>query len=178
MRIFIILICSLFSSWAQAIAVVVEPTQDNTLYESSQGALSNGSGNFIFAGRNGSAEIRRAVVAFKDLSEIPDSAIITSVRFHLYLSRENSPATTLRLARMESDWGEGTSDATGYEGKGAPAKNRDATWNHTFFNDEFWDTPGGDFKDVDSAQLAVDELGGYVFESTSDMVAGLPSFSA
>lgn len=171
MRIFIILICSLFSSWAQAITVVVEPTQDNTLYESSQGALSNGSGDFIFAGSTGAAELRRAVVAFKDLNEIPDGAIITSVRFHLFLSRENSPATTLRLARLESDWGEGASDATGYEGAGAQAKSGDATWNHTFFDDETWDTPGGDFKDDDSAQIAVDGVGGYVFESTSEMVA-------
>jgi len=171
MRIFLFVICSLLCGSALAETVVVEASHDNTLYESSMGALSNGAGDFIFAGLTNQGSKRRAVVAFKDLSDIPDGATITSVKFHLYLSKQNSSATTLRVMRLLSDWGEGASDAPGQEGAGVGARTGDATWNHTFFDNQLWTTPGGDFDGAVRAQIGVDAFGAYMIDSTSAMVA-------
>ena len=99
--------------------VQIGASRDNTLYESAQGALSNGSGEYLFVGRTSSNGVRRAVIAFDDLSSIPAGSTIDSVRLHLELSRESSSATTLSLWRLVSDWGEGASNATGQEGGGA-----------------------------------------------------------
>ena len=154
MRIFIILIFSIFTGTALAETVTIEASQDNTLYESSQGALSNGAGSNIFSGQTNEGEIRRAVVAFKDLSAIPAGATITSAKLHLYLNKTSADPTMLNLLRLQSDWGEGASDASGSEGKGAPAQMGDATWNHTFFDNMTWNTPGGDFSQASSATSA------------------------
>lgn len=56
-----------FVSWASADTVMLEPTKDNTLYESTEGNLSNGEGLFFFAGRNGpggGSVILRSLLAF------------------------------------------------------------------------------------------------------------------
>lgn len=170
MRIFIILIFSIFTGTALAETVTIEASQDNTLYESSQGALSNGAGSNIFSGQTNEGEIRRAVVAFKDLSAIPAGATITSAKLHLYLNKTSADPTMLNLLRLQSDWGEGASDASGSEGKGAPAQMGDATWNHTFFDNMTWNTPGGDFSQASSAQMMTGGLGLVVFGSTAAMV--------
>ena len=81
MHIFVIILLSIFTGTTLAETVTIEASQDNTLYESSQGVLSNGSGTFIFSGQTDGAGLRRAVVAFKDLSAIPSGATITSVKF-------------------------------------------------------------------------------------------------
>ena len=159
MRTFLVIICSVLCGSALAETALIEPSHDNTLYESSQGALSNGAGTFIFAGLTAQPGKRRAVVAFKDLSDIPAGATITSVKFHLYLSKKNSSATTLRVMRLLSDWGEGTSDAMRSEGAGIAATMGDATWNHTFFDNQLWTNPGGDFDEAVRAQIGVDATG-------------------
>lgn len=155
-------------AWAET--VEIEASRDNTLYESAQGTLSNGSGDYIFAGRTASNGVRRAVIAFDDLSGIPAGSTIDSVRLHLQLSREVSPSTTLSVWRLVSDWGEGTSDAGGAEGGGAAATQGDATWIHTFFDSQTWVSPGGDFMNNASAELVVDSVGSYTVESTEAMV--------
>ena len=151
--------------------IQIEATRDNTLYESAQGSLSNGSGDYLFVGRTNSNGVRRAVIAFDDLSGIPAGSTIDSVRLHLQLSRESSPSTTLSVWRLVSDWGEGASNAGGAEGGGAAAAQGDATWVHTFFDSQTWISPGGDFMGVASGQLAVDALGSYTVESTEAMVS-------
>lgn len=171
MRSLIFLICCFLPAPLLAETIVIEATQDNTLYESSQGALSNGMGDFLFAGMTENFGLRRAVVAFKDLSAIPEGAQVESVRLHLWQSREDSAATTLRAFRLEADWGEGMSDATGREGQGASAMMGDATWNHRFFDNTAWNTPGGDFSNDASAQVTLDNNGAYVIESTPALVA-------
>jgi len=178
MHIFVILFLSIFTGTTLAETITIEASQDNTLYESSQGALSNGSGTFIFCGQTDGVGLRRAVVAFKDLSAIPPGATITSVKFHLYLSKQNSPGTMLQLARLTSDWGEGASDATGPEGQGAAAQTGDATWNHTFFNNMTWNSPGGDFNPTSTAQIMVDGVGDYMFNSSPAMVADVEDWLA
>jgi hypothetical protein len=171
MRIFLIVILSVLCGSAFAETIVVEASHDNSLYESAQGALSNGAGTFLFAGLTEQPGRRRALVAFKDLSDIPTGATITSVKFHLYLSKQKSAATTLRVMRLLSDWGEGTSDAMGPEGAGSAATVGDATWNHTFFDNQLWTNQGGDFDPALRAQVGVDAVGAYMIDSTSAMVA-------
>ena len=54
---------SLFLAGAAfAETVMIEASQDNTLYESAQGSLSNGAGESLFVGRTNSGEIGRAHV--------------------------------------------------------------------------------------------------------------------
>jgi hypothetical protein len=69
------------------------------------------------------------------------------------------------LHRVLADWGEGTSDAAGNEGQGAPATPNDATWTHRFFNTSTWSTPGGDFVATASATRVVNDIGLYTWKS-------------
>lgn len=171
MRTLLSLLLCIFAGTAAAETVTIEASQDNTLYESTQGALSNGAGTRLFTGLTSSNGVRRAVFAFKDLSAIPAGSTIKSVKLHMYVSRQNSDPTMTNLLRLESDWGEGTSDASGPEGGGAPATTGDATWNHTFFDNMLWSTPGGDFNQASRAQLELGDVGPYTWDSTATMVA-------
>ena len=92
------------------------------------------------------------------------------------MPKQDSPETTVRLHRVTSDWGEGSSDAPDAEGGGAAATTGDATWTHSFFNDVRWSSVGGDFAATQSAQLPVDRFGPYVFGSTEGMVADVKSW--
>ena len=153
-----------------AAEILIEASRDNTLYESTEGTLSNGSGDYLFVGRTNSNGVRRAVIAFDDLSGIPAGSTIDSVRLHLQLSRESSSPTTVSIWRLVSDWGEGASNADGEEGGGAPAAEGDATWVHTFYDSQNWLSAGGDFMETASAELAVDSIGNYTVESTEALV--------
>ena len=149
---------------------LIEASRDNTLYENAEGALSNGSGDYLFVGRTTSNGVRRAVIAFDDLLSIPAGSTIDSVRLHLQLSRESSSATDLTVWRLVSNWGEGASNASGAEGAGAAAAEGDATWVHTFYDEQTWLSPGGDYMVQASAQLEVDAVGNYTIESTQALV--------
>ena len=65
------------STPAQAITVAIVSDLDNTLYESSTGALSNGAGPTFFAGRTAQAtsSIRRGLVHFDVAAAIPAEAV-------------------------------------------------------------------------------------------------------
>ena len=151
--------------------VFIDATQDNTLYESVAGEISNGAGEHFLVGRTGAGELRRGLIAFKDLGAIPAGATIKRVKLHLRLSRENSPETTIHLLPAQSNWGEGASDAPGEEGQGAPSQTGDATWLHRFYDTQTWTNPGGDFPEVPSGSFNVDDVGSYIFGSTNGMVA-------
>ena len=155
---------------ALAEQTLIEASRDNTLYENTDGALSNGSGDYLFVGRTTSNGVRRAVIAFDNLASIPAGSTIDSVKLHLQLSRESSSSTDLNVWRLVSDWGEGASDADGQEGAGAPAAENDATWIHTFYSGQTWLNEGGDFMVQASAQVTVDSVGNYTVESTQALV--------
>jgi hypothetical protein len=150
--------------------IYLEATQDNTLYESPSGRLSNGQGDHMFVGRTQRGEKRRAVIAFKDLGGIPDGATITSVKLHLFMSKQNTPPSLISLHRVTRDWGEGASHASGDEGQGANSTPNDASWAHRFFDLFAWTNLGGDFVEMPSEQLPVDTVGSYTFGSTAEMV--------
>lgn len=158
-----------------AVSLSFDASKDNTLYEDNDGTLSNGAGFFLFAGQAGGTAgnaNRRAVVAF-DISMIPAGAIVDSVEVSFTTGTRVNAANDFSLYKLTQDWGEGTSDAGGQEGGGAPSTPGDATWIHSSFDSTFWSASGGDFAGSPSATTT---FGGNtdtteVFGSTPDLVS-------
>ena len=158
-------------------SVNLSAVKDNTLYEHSSGALSNGAGDHFFAGRtSSSALIRRGVIAFDISGNISSGSTINSVKLTLHMSRTGVGDETVELHKILADWGEGTSNASGNEGGGASATTGDATWNHTFFNTSTWTTAGGDFSATVSAGATVGGIGDYTWGSTAQVVADVQAW--
>lgn len=156
---------------ATADVVEIEASKDNTLYENVDGSLSNGAGDHFFVGVTAQNSIRRGLIAFDVAATVPAGSTITSVTLTLNMSMTIVGAQTIELHRASADWGEGASNAAGEEGGGAPALPGDATWLHTFFDTDFWTTPGGDFDPVASGSTVVSFNGPYTWDSTPAMVA-------
>ncbi len=161
-RLLLLLFCLSHFAWAQT--VVLNPSQDNTLYEDPTGALSNGSGTAIFAGNTNNGEKRRALLQF-DLSSIPANATITSATLTLSMNQSIAGATTMNLHKVSASWGEGSSIASGQQGGGANSQPGDATWLHRSFSTTLWTTPGGDFSATSSANTSVGGNGNYNWTS-------------
>ena len=127
--------------------VMLAPSQDNTLYQSELGTVSNGKGAYLFAGNTNNGLARRAVVAFDVAGALPAGATVLSAEVSLQVSRLQPGAdeSAIGLHALARDWGEGASDAAGEEGAGALAQTGDATWLHTFYDTATWTQPGGDF---------------------------------
>ena len=139
--------------------MVIEPIRDNTLYQDATGALSNGVGEYLFAGRTGAfaeEKLRRALLAFDIAANVPSGSTINSVSLTLNLFKVPPGGTTWThaLHRVLSDWGEGTSNAGTPGGAGIVSTTGDATWLHTFFNTNMWTAQGGDFDPTASASTA------------------------
>lgn len=156
---------------AAADMVTLTASADNTLYFDNGGALSNGAGEYFFAGLTAGGLSRRGLVAFDVAAALPAEATIESAVLTLEMSRTISGPQTVELRRVLSAWGEGASDAVDEEGIGAPSAPGDATWIHTFFPNDFWLSAGGDFDFVVSASQSVDQNGAYTWGSTAQMVA-------
>src|SRR5213075_686193 len=130
---------------AKADVINISPIKDNTLYEydPAEGDLSNALGFHFFAGETAMSELRRGVLAFDIAGNITAGSTITSVTLSMHMSRTAlSTPRIVELHRLVADWGEGTSQAAGEEGIGAPATPNDATWRHRFFDTIFWTTEG------------------------------------
>lgn len=155
------------TSAALADSVTVEPLRDNTLHVESTGALSNGSGPHLFAGKNSSGSVRRALLAFDVASVVPPGSLVTSATLTLNMDQTNSAEQTVSLHKLSAAWGEGASNTSG--GSGAPSEPGDATWIHTFYADGFWANPGGDFV-ASSASRVVGSPEYYTWGSTAGMV--------
>ena len=145
-------------------------SKDNTLYESGAGTLSNGSGTYLFTGRTNSGSIRRALIAFDVAGSIPAGSRITSATLEMRMTRTIAGDTDVTLHRVQADWGEGLSDASGNEGGGAGSTDGDATWLHSQFDSSFWNNSGGDFSPQPSGETIVGGVGAYTWESTDQMV--------
>jgi hypothetical protein len=156
----------------------ITPSKDNTLYEydPAEGDLSNALGFHFFAGENAMGELRRGVVAFDIAGQIPAGSTITSVTLSMNMSQTAlETERVIELHKLLADWGEGTSQATGEEGQGAPATPNDATWRHRFFDTICWTNEGGDFSTIVSASQSVGPIGQYTWNSTQ-MVADVQSW--
>lgn len=181
MRILVTLPCVAaltLAAGAQADTVSITTSKDNTLYFPLVGPTSNGAGEFVYVGGSGAGP-RRALLAFDIAAAVPASATINSVTLTLHLSRFSlfSDGNDITLHRVLADWGEGTSDAGDPGGIGATPTLGDATWDHRFYDDVFWTTPGGDFDPTVSGSTFVDVvLGHYTWSSTSQMVADVQAW--
>ena len=149
--------------------------KDNSLFESPEGEreLSNGAGDFLFAGRTnhppGTLDnpterrglYRRALLEFDVASAIPAGARISSAVLELFVSNVSTNVpdgeleTEMPLHRVDTEWGEGSSDAAQQEGTGAVAEEQDVTWFHTGLEDETWKSAGGDYAADHSALTVV-----------------------
>ncbi|MGA1401105.1 MAG: DNRLRE domain-containing protein [Phycisphaerales bacterium] len=170
---------------ASAEIATLDASLDATLYEYTTVPLANGAGEWFFAGMNNQGLRRRGLLSF-DLAAFIDSIggediEIHSVSLELPLTQGGGAATTIDLQRASTAWGEGTSDAAGNEGAGAPATPGSATWFNTFFDASFWSNPGGDFAAESSATLTVGENGAYGVSSEGmrqDVIAWIENASA
>ena len=174
----IVLLLGVGSQQAPAATLQVTPDKDNTLYEDSEGVLTNGAGDYLFAGRvaqRQSGRIRRALISF-DLQAIPAGANITAVTLRLNMSRSISGSQTVTLHRVQTDWGEGASNASGQEGGGTTPTSNDATWLFNFYDASTWTSQGGDFSPAISASLSVGGTGVYTWGSSTGMVADVQAW--
>lgn len=170
----VFLACWLFVAVASAQTTVqLLPSADNSLFEENT-ANSNGQGAFLFAGNTNNGDARRALFKFDLSDSIPAGSVIDSVAFTLRLSKRPNPAEndhTFTLHNLTSDWGEGSSDASGNEGAGTGAADTDATWVNAFHPGTAWTNAGGDFE---NAALASQDVGlntGQFFTWTSPELA-------
>lgn len=174
-------VCVLTCFGAAASMAVADVAQfgavrDNTLIQSPTGSVSAGALDGFFAGRNNqpSNSVRRGVIAF-DLTSIPAGSVVESATLRLYLVQTNAADTQVTLHRMLGDWGEAGSTGSG-GGGGGPAQTGDATWLHSFFNDQFWSTPGGDFTASPSAAAAVGLMPGFYAWSGPGLLADVQAW--
>ena len=152
--------------------VEILSAKDNTLIQTEDGSTSNGMGDSVYCGRVGplgDGTFRRAVIAFDIASNGPAGATVTSVDLTLTLAQAASGNEEHVLHPLLQDWGEGKSISSG--GRGAPAEEDDATWLHTFFDDMFWDNPGGDFGPPSATTTVGFAPGEYTWVSNDALVA-------
>ncbi|MCA9290964.1 MAG: hypothetical protein KDA25_07535, partial [Phycisphaerales bacterium] len=132
----------------RADTVSLDAAKDNTIYQTDDPFLSNGSGDHFFVGRNNQIpgiNLRRALIEFDPTGSIPAGSTITGVTLRLNCSRTNAGPQTITMHRALLEWGEGASDADGNEGSGGLAEPGDATWAHAIFPTDPWSALGGDF---------------------------------
>ena len=163
---------------AAAGTVRLEADRDATLIESAVGDRANGAGPVFFAGRTSASEdaIRRALVRFDVGGALPDLAIVEKVALTLVMTPSNSDPRTLYLHRVQADWGEGPSFASG--GGGAAAGPGDVTWLHAFYDTQEWVLPGGQFLGRASAELEVAASAAYTWGGTEQMRADVTLWAA
>jgi len=171
-----------FSSTAhssQLVEVQIGAAKDNTLYESSTGALSNGAGDHFFVGRTSQppgTSIRRGLLHFDIASNLPTNAVVQSAELKVFMSGANLSPSNIELHRVVTDWGEGISDAPGSEGGGTSSEEFDATWIHSFFSGSLWTAAGGDFDATVSSATSVGSNGFYTFPSDPAIVADVQNW--
>jgi hypothetical protein len=164
---------SLTAAVARAQVVDCVSVRDNTLFQTSDGSLSDGSGPVFFAGDAGLVP-RRGLIRFDVAGAIPPGSLITGATLTLNLSQApNANAVPMELHRVTADWGEGTSSTSA--GGGAPSAAGDATWIHAFFPGTPWASAGGDFAAAASASRTVTGVGSYAWTSAG-MVADVQSW--
>lgn len=160
-----LLLCGAFALATSSLALAqttanIPCTLDNTLYESTSGAVSNGKGASLFTGLNAVGAKRRALMRFDVASTVPAGAKILTATLTLEVVQSTValPAPAY-LHRVQQSWGEGTSIATGGGGGGGISTTNDATWAHRFYPSTFWTNLGGDFAATPSVTMSLPPLG-------------------
>ena len=145
-------------------------TRDTTIF--SENENSNGAGEFFFLGITNRGEERRALIAF-DLSQIPVGSVIQTASFEITISRTRLGSADVNLHRLSKDWGEGTQNAPGAEGRGTASQDGDATFIDNFKGTSSWTTAGGDFEAEASAQATALTANTNVLFQSEALVADL-----
>ncbi|MCP3903023.1 MAG: DNRLRE domain-containing protein [Planctomycetes bacterium] len=166
---------------ASAGPVNLAAVADNTLYAGATD-VSNGAGDYFFAGSNGGGDPRRGLITFDVAAVLPAGSTITGVTLTLSMSRTLQPTGQgVNLHRLTNSWGEGVSDAGGEEGGGAAALDDDATWPYRFYDEAApasstpWGTDGGDFVAAPSATSTISGIGFYSW-SSPQMIADVQAW--
>ncbi len=157
--------------------VSLEPSQDNTLYENATGSVSNGGGQYLFAGETANKGSRRAMIQFDLSDSIPANAVITEVSLTLNLNKTLAGSSNQSLHRVTASWLEGSSNASGQEGGGTGSSPGEVTWIHRSFDTLRWAAAGGDFAATASATTNVGAVGSYTW-SGPDLIADVEAWVA
>lgn len=168
--VFFLLIFQNSNSFSVQDTLKIGAIQDNTLYQSPTGSLSNGQGKFLFSGKNSAGLVRRGLIRFLLIEFLPPCSKILSVSLKMHLSGGPTANRTIQLRRLTNNWSVGTSDAPGLEENGAAATPYDATWLHKYYNTDFWNSAGGDYSNIVSGSTVVGGPGYYTWNSTPQMV--------
>ncbi len=165
---------------AAADVVLVPASRDNTLYENTEGIISNGAGESVFAGKTNAGVVRRSLLRFDVAAAVPAGSTVTSTTLSFNVSRSISSDLPMSFHRVLVDWGEGPSVALGEGGRGTLAEPGDATWLHRFYPDQFWALPGGqpgvEFQAEPSVVAMVGAIGSYTVGSTPGLVADVQAW--
>ncbi len=155
--------------------VVLSASADNTIYQNFP-SNSNAIGQNFFSGNNGGNSPRRALIKFNIASVVPNGAVITSVTLTLNCNISRTIADNISLHKLNTDWGEGTSNASASgDGGGAVATTNDATWPTNFFPASNWTTAGGDFSATASASTSIPSTGFFTW-SAAGMIADVQNW--
>jgi len=167
----------LLSLQARADVATLTSSKDATIYNDTVGNRTDSKGPTMYAGQAGANSMwptRRALVAF-DTSAIPTGSTVTAVQLKLYMSKTVVGAKAFTIHKLTRGWNEGPT--SGFSGNGNTAQVGDPTWLHTFFNNQFWTTPGGDFAATASATVSVGSTYMfYTWGSTAQMVSDVQSW--
>ena len=151
--------------------VTIPASRDTTLFQD-QFNNSDGGGPSVYAGTNGSASPRRALLYFDVAKNIPRGAAITGAQLTLTLAQVAGSGggsggsggglpQIIRLFALTQNWAEGTNGSGStimMSGGGFAAAPGDATWNARIYSSTsptLWTAPGGDFIATPSATLTV-----------------------
>ncbi len=152
--------------------ITIEAVRDATIFNDGIGDRSDGKSPNFYAGRAGSNTtwpVRRALIAYDVSAAVPAGSTIQSVQVRLYMSKTMVGNKQFDLYRLTTGWNEGPS--FGQSGNGNVAQTGDSTWYHTYWNNQFWATPGGDFAVTPSASATVGSgLGYYAWNTTPALV--------
>ena len=160
----------------QPVTVNFDALRDGILYESANGDVANGAGEQLYLGNQSNGLKRRTVLQF-DVSSIPQGATIQSVQVRLFCNQSSGSPVNVVMRRLDTPWGEGTSNDNGSESDGTIATTNDATWLHRFYNTQLWTTPGGDYEPGASATLSVGAQSTFYTWSGSGLVADVQGWN-
>ena len=148
---------------SQTVEVEVGATIDNTMFKGLE--LSNGIGEYFFAGTTKDDVTKRALVMFNLAELVPEDITVDSAILVLVPTKVKPGSTSINVHMLTTEWGEGSSKAEDGDGKGAPATANDATWEFAKFNTHPWIRSGGDYALEASATSTVSTGNDAVFSS-------------
>ncbi len=155
---------------SQTIEVELGASIDNTMFKGLE--LSNGAGEFLFAGTTDKDVKKRALVMFDLAESVPEGVAVDSAILVLVPSKVKPGSTNIKVHMLTTEWGEGTSKAEDGDGKGDAATANDATWEYAKFNTHPWVKSGGDYA-LDASTTSTVSLGSEAVFSSIGMTVNV-----